>query len=72
MRLLVVDFNPDMYRLLRSVAEARRTAIMPVLQVQQAIEAAAGAQIQEMVRTLLVHRFEVRPLLDTQRMAEIA
>ena len=73
MRLLVIEFNADMYRTVRSMAEAhRRTTILPMLQVQEAIEAAAGAQIQEMVRTLVVHRFEVRPLLDTQRMAEIA
>jgi hypothetical protein len=58
--------------LISSMAETRRTTILPVLQVQQAIERAAGAQIQEMVGTLLTQQIEVRPLLDTQRMAEIA
>jgi hypothetical protein len=71
--LLVIEFNADKYRMSRAMAEAhRRTVVLPMLQIQEAIEAAAGAQIQEMVRTLLVHRFEVGPLLDTQRMAEIA
>jgi hypothetical protein len=105
MRLLVIEFNADMYRMLRSMVEARRTTVLPVLQIQetmervvhgpvqemvnsmvearrttvlpvlqiqQAIEAAAGAPIEEMVRALLIQRFEVRPLLATERMAEIA
>jgi hypothetical protein len=54
------------------MAETRRTTIAPLHQIQQVIESAAGAQIQEMVRILLVQRLEIRPLLDTQRMAEIA
>jgi hypothetical protein len=61
-----------LHEVITTWAKAQEITITPLVQAQEAIEAAAGARFQEMVRTLVVQRWEIRPLLDAQRMAEIA
>jgi hypothetical protein len=73
MRLLVAEFNSDMHRMLRSVAEARRMTIMPVLQAQQVMERAAGARLQEMVTSWVkAQQTTIAPLLQVQQVMERA
>jgi hypothetical protein len=72
MRLLVVDFNADMYRMLRSVAEAQQTTIMPVLQIRQAVdERTTGARLQEMVNSVVkAQQTTIAPVLQVQQAIE--
>jgi hypothetical protein len=54
-----------MHRMSRSIAETRRTTVLPMLQIQEAMDRMVRGPVREVVRTLVLRRFEVHPLLDT-------
>jgi len=69
----VIEFNADMYRMLRSMAEARRTTVLPVLQIQEAMERVVGGPVQEMVSSMAeARRTTVLPVLQIQEAIEAA
>jgi len=75
MRLLVIEFNADKYRMSRAMAEAhRRTAVLPMLQIQEAVERVARGPVQEMVSSMAEahRRTAVLPMLQIQEAIEAA
>jgi hypothetical protein len=75
MRLLVIEFNADKYRMSRAMAEAhRRTAVLPMLQIQEAVERVARGPVQEMVSSMAEahRRTAVLPTLQIQEAVEAA
>jgi hypothetical protein len=75
MRLLVIEFNADKYRMSRAMAEAHRlTAVLPMLQIQEAVERVARGPVQEMVSSMAEahRRTAVLPMLQIQEAIEAA
>jgi hypothetical protein len=75
MRLPVIQFNADKCRMSRAMAEAhRRTVVLPMLQIQEAVEGVTRGPVQEMVSSMAEthRRTVVLPMLQIQEAIEAA